>query len=1073
MMRVTPHPKLVENITARRGEHDFAPALPALDVAAVWKAAQTSRADRNYDRNKNDPHVKRAMAMIKAGALPEPFDSTTVAVAERLLCPPNTLVRVIAEARGIPEMVAIKLDSTRIGMPNEGKLTFDGHDPFIRDHGDDWAVARSVVCHADEASYEGAKQLAEAWRRKYPVKARTVSSFLFPSETAWAHADFDELLTLSKTDAWGYFHMFPLLSVVQDEARVMAMIDQIILAGQKYQLQNMMGRAACEVAVSLRPEAALRVFEALLNKGARGAGKTEVAMLGHAMAALEGEEAAVVLAGLLLHPAIGPIAADYFRRFPELAKVALPKVASGTSKAADAARSILAAQKQDDSPVAEPAEVPTLLRETPWRKRKKSKVVALAVTAPLPKTTIKWKNDDEKREAAKGTGYYATHQPPDMPASELAKWSKLDPRFRPVDLWMRWDRQRVEYRVPADVGLREWNENASATTQLGPLRMLAVHGDAALPGLFARDPFSHHDWQWGASGDGLLDAYFHAVGPETARVAATALVRRKAWRKLAQEWIAAHAAVVAQSLVPLALGKDSRERKEAENAIRWTARAHKQQVIDAATALGPDAERAVIEMVERDPLTDLEVRGKLPPFIRVADLPSLRTRGGKRLPEDAALALLEILRSTSPDLPYAGLEPICEELDEGSLGDFAWALVQAWILAGAKGTFEWVPLTLALIGNDSCARRLAPYVRDWARKDAKKAKMCVDVLSAMGSATALLHLAYVADKSRFDEAKTYAKETLERVAAHQGLTTDELADRTVPDLELDKDGTATLDFGPRKFTVTFDEGLTPVLTGEDGTRLPAFPRGTKTDDAAMVKAASARFKALKADAEAVAQTLLRRFERAMIRGRTWRADAFRTYVIEHPLVTHIARRLVWQGPNGPFRVTGDGTLADASDAEMTLSGDAVVSLPHPLTLGKEAVTTWSRIASDYAVVQPFEQLGRATYNLEPSEAQTSKLSRYEGKKSKPGPLLGSLEARGWQKWPDETSLSSCGKKVRTRSGAEAQVSLGFSPGIDLGDVANAPEQTLHAPSLSGVASWAAVDDVDLSELLRDMEFLAH
>ena len=124
----------------------------------------------------------------------------------------------------------------------------------------------------------------------------------------------------------------------------------------------------------------------------------------------------------------------------------------------------------------------------------------------------------------------------------------------------------------------------------------------------------------------------------------------------------------------------------------------------------------------------------------------------------------------------------------------------------------------------------------------------------------------------------------------------------MPDLDLDADGKATLDFGPRKFTVTFDEGLRAHVSTEDGAALPAFPRGTKTDDAALVKAASARFKAIKADAESVAQSLLRRFETAMIRGRTWRADAFRAYVLAHPLTGHVARRLVWRAePSGAKR----------------------------------------------------------------------------------------------------------------------------------------------------------------------------
>ena len=348
----------------------------------------------------------------------------------------------------------------------------------------------------------------------------------------------------------------------------------------------------------------------------------------------------------------------------------------------------------------------------------------------------------------------------------------------------------------------------------------------------------------------------------------------------------------------------------------------------------------------------------------------------------------------------------------------------------------------------------------------------VDILSAIGTPAALLHLAHVADKSRFEEAKKHARETLEQVAAAQGLTTDELADRTVPDLELDGDGTATLDFGARKFKVTFDEGLHPVVQSEDGTRLPSFPRATKTDDAALAKAASARFKGLKADAETVAQSLLRRFEIAMVKNRSWSASAFREYVVGHPLVTHLARRLVWSSSAGAFRVAEDGSFADANDAEYTLADDATVTLPHPLVLGAEQVTKWSSIVSDYGVVQPFEQLGRATY-VPGEDANAQKLERFANRKSKAGPLMGSLDSRGWQKWPDETSLSSAGKTLRTKSGGEAHVSLYFTPGIDLGDVAGSPEQVFQAPTLRGAASFGEVAPVDYSELVRDLEYLGH
>jgi hypothetical protein len=224
----------------------------------------------------------------------------------------------------------------------------------------------------------------------------------------------------------------------------------------------------------------------------------------------------------------------------------------------------------------------------------------------------------------------------------------------------------------------------------------------------------------------------------------------------------------------------------------------------------------------------------------------------------------------------------------------------------------------------------------------------------------------------------------------------------------------------------------------------------------------------------------------MVRGRTWSAESFRTYVVGHPLVTHVARRLVWSTrPNrdvppaadpstaGAFRVAEDGSFADANDAQYTLSDDANVTLPHPLVLGTEIVATWSRILGDYGVVQPFEQLGRATYAAVGDDASATKLDRFENRKSKPGPLMGSLDARGWQKWPDETSLSQCAKTLRTKSGGEANVSLYFLPGIELSNVAGSPEQVFRAPVLRGAPSFADIDPIDYSELVRDLEFLAH
>jgi hypothetical protein len=1072
-LKVTPHPAFASRVSAWRGELDFAPPLPALVEAKVWKAFDdVVLGGRNHwmTRLGGNPNVKPSVDMLKKKALPSPFDVRLVALAERLVPfgyrEEATLVRLVAEQVGVPSMVEMKLESTAILLlHNEAEVHFDADGKgWASNESYDlsWQLARAIVCRASDADYAKCRELAANWRASRPVSRRLFADYLFPEEPAWANEDLDEALKVMATDPDFCHRASALLASTNDPARVLAFVDRL----NDYQVWNLLEPRACDIAVALPPRDAVRVLCKVFEKSKR-AGKTQLAALGMAMCALEGEEMAHELTGLLLHSPIGPLAVDYFKRLPDLARSVLPKVASGTSKAADAARSILAASaSKDDVPLADASEVPSVLRDTPWRKKKKTKAVTLEITPNVAATTIVWA-EGEREKALRADGIWYRHNLVEMTPAMLQEWERQALQGRPADIWVRWGNVRGNYQVPDARSVTEWNENPAAMVYLGPLHMLAQHGDAVIPGLFKREAFGS-----GWNAEALFDAQLHAIGKESAAVAAHALARRKAWKKRAQEWLHDHAALAAASLLPVALGKDTRERKDAEAAVRFLARTKRDVVDEAARALGGDATRAANELVDRDPLTDLDAKGKLPPFVQPASLPFVKTKTGKRLPDAAVEALLEILRSTSADAPYAGLEQIREAVDEASLGEFAWALVQSWILAGAKGTYDWIPYALALIGDDACARRLAPYVRDWARKDAKKSKLMVDILAAIGSPSALLHLSYVADKSRFEEAKKYARETLEQVAAAQGLTTEELADRTVPDLDLDAGGTATLDFGPRKFTVTFDEGLRPLVQAEDGTRLATFPRATKADDAALAKAASARFKGLKADAETVAQALLRRFEMAMVKNRSWSAPAFREYVVGHPLVTHLARRLVWLTKDGAFRVAEDGTFAGANDAEYTLSDDASVTLPHPLVLGADAVAAWSRIVADYGVVQPFDQLGRATYAVG-DDAGAQKLERFANRKSKPGPLMGSFDSRGWHKWPDETSLSWAGKTLRTKSGGEATVSLSFSPGIDLGNVAGSEEQVFAAPALRGAEKFGDIHPVDFSELVRDLEYLAH
>nr|WP_245722136.1 DUF4132 domain-containing protein [Nocardia crassostreae] len=74
----------------------------------------------------------------------------------------------------------------------------------------------------------------------------------------------------------------------------------------------------------------------------------------------------------------------------------------------------------------------------------------------------------------------------------------------------------------------------------------------------------------------------------------------------------------------------------------------------------------------------------------------------------------------------------------------------------------------------------------------------------------------------------------------------------------------------------------------------------------------------------IALDQLRRFERAMVRGRRWPLAQHRQLFTEHPLLGHPTRRLVWAtfdehgGVTGSFRIAEDRGFADASDDTVTL-----------------------------------------------------------------------------------------------------------------------------------------------------------
>ena len=326
-----------------------------------------------------------------------------------------------------------------------------------------------------------------------------------------------------------------------------------------------------------------------------------------------------------------------------------------------------------------------------------------------------------------------------------------------------------------------------------------------------------------------------------------------------------------------------------------------------------------------------------------------------------------------------------------------------------------------------------------------------------------------------------ARERIAEIADRLGLTADQLADRLLPDLGLDADGTTTLDYGPRSFVVGFDEQLRPIVTDDTGARRKDLPKPGSTDDPDVAPASLTRFRKLKKDAKAAAADQIRRLERAMTDGRRFTLEELTTVLIDHPLRFHIVRRVLWAtyvddtldaSCTGTFRVAEDRTFADVDDHEMTLDPDAVIGVAHPLHLGV-ATSTWSGRFADYELLQPFDQIARSTFAVGDGLLTGSTVDHVIDATAE-SVRFHAIAGRGWRR--PEVADGGMTWQFSRPLGHDAELVIDTDPGVYAGDYAAYPEQRIadarlvHA--LTGAPlTFAEIGRVAMSEALRELNWL--
>lgn len=549
--------------------------------------------------------------------------------------------------------------------------------------------------------------------------------------------------------------------------------------------------------------------------------------------------------------------------------------------------------------------------------------------------------------------------------------------------------------LPREKGLSLWNALCTEP-HTGVAPVMAHFGLDGLPGFIN---------SVGRQPQESLPVALSVGSTDLAPLVSRAFSKLKTLRAEARNWLLKYPEHAIAGLLPAALGKAGEAQDHARLALRLLLDNGYQELLISVAGRyqQPEVLAAVNALVQLDPLDNFPARRPaLPGFWQ----PVLWTRpllhNGKALPEDALTHLGTMLRFPTENGLYPGLDQVREACTPDSLAAFSWDLYIAWMAASAPPKEGWAFSTLGLFGNDDIARRLTPLIRSWpGESQHKRAVAGLDILADIGSDIALMQLNGIAQKLKFKALQERAREKISQIAEKRELSVAELEDRLAPDLGLDDNGSLLLDFGPRQFSVSFDETLKPFVRDSSGSRLKDLPKPNKSDDAILATDAVNRFKLLKKDARTIASQQIGRLESAMCLRRRWTEAQFIQFLVSHPLVGHLTRRLVWGAWDADnqllscFRVAEDNSYSTADDDLFTLPDNAVeIGIPHILEMPPEDAAAFGQLFADYELLPPFRQLDRNRYLLTDEEREATDLQRWQGRLCPSGRLAG-LTSKGW------------------------------------------------------------------------------
>ena len=311
----------------------------------------------------------------------------------------------------------------------------------------------------------------------------------------------------------------------------------------------------------------------------------------------------------------------------------------------------------------------------------------------------------------------------------------------------------------------------------------------------------------------------------------------------------------------------------------------------------------------------------------------------------------------------------------------------------------------AIYGGDEAINCLTDYIKEWSKQSLNMrvalAVKAVNAVALNGSSYALMTVDNISRKYKSRAVRAAAVDALANAAKQLGLTTQELADKIVPDMGFDEKMCRTFDFGSRKFSVYLTPQLDiEIFEGEK--KLKNLPKIGVNDDPVLAEKATADFKEMKKQMKTVIDAQKQRLEYVLMLDRKWTAEAWKALFVKNPLMHCFAIGLIWGiYENGSlktaFRYLDDGSFTNSDDDEIELSDVMQIGLVHPLELTEHEKEAWLEQLDDYEIIQPFDQLRRKVYKVAESDKNKTACEIFKNTEITNTTLVNRMTKAGWYK----------------------------------------------------------------------------